>query len=181
MSDGIRAGGREIHAGTDLGSDPVTWFGGQHAFLANPYPCLVMHDGLVFPSAEHAFHAAKSADYQIRREIARLGTWQEAKRTGRQLALRPGWDQLRRPVMLQLVLDKFLRNPDLAGLLIATGQRMLLEGNWWGDTDWGAVSENHRSWSGSLPWWHHGGRVWAGYNWLGWTLMVVRDVLTLEC
>ena len=111
-------------------------------------------------------------------QIAGQPDWREAKRMGRAISLRPGWDRLRRAVMLQVVLAKFTQNPDLAAALVQTGQRPLLEGNWWGDTDWGVVREDHRAWSPDLPWWHEGGWAWSGHNWLGLALMAARDVLT---
>jgi ribA/ribD-fused uncharacterized protein len=156
----------------------ITSFTGQYRFLANPFECPVSFEGDAYSSAEHAFQAAKSLDWRVRQEIAITPGWREAKQKGRVLRLRPGWDRLRRAVMLQVVLDKFIQNPDLAGGLAETGGRFLLEGNWWGDTDWGAVREGHRKWSPDLPWWHEGGQVWAGHNWLGLTLMTVRTVLS---
>jgi len=162
---------------TSLGPVPVTAFRGEHWFLANPCACPVAFEGILYPSAEHAFQAAKTLDQDTRRGIAALADWRQAKQAGRALVLRPGWNGLRRAVMLQIVLDKFTRSPELRTRLAATGRAVLLEGNSWGDTDWGAVLSGHPAWSAELPWWHTQGAVWAGHNWLGFTLMVVRDVL----
>lgn len=160
---------------------PIVSFSGPYWFLANPCPAPVIHEGIQFPSAEHAFQAAKTLDWDLRVMIARTTDWRAAKRGGRQLPLRSGWDQLRRPVMLQVVLDKFTRNPDLGRSLVATGDRVLIEGNIWGDTGWGAVYPGDRGSEGwrRLPLWYDGaGGTLAGRNWLGWSLMTVRDVLT---
>lgn len=168
----------------DLALDSIVSFSGPYWFLANPFGCPVMHDGLLFPSAEHAFQAAKTLDWQTRQFMASL-PWREAKAHGRRLPLRPGWDRLRRAVMLQVVLDKFIRSPDLGAALAATGNRTLVEGNTWGDDQWGAVppSAVWRTAGSVLPVWHT--QDWdtqdgylVGHNWLGWTLMTVRDVLT---
>lgn len=173
----MRIGGHQ-EACTGPGPAPITSFRGEYDFLANPYLCAVWFEDKTYPSTEHAFHAAKSLDRAERDHISRLPDWRDAKRYGRQLQLRPGWDQIRRAVMLQLQLCKFTQYPDLAEALVATGPRVLVEGNWWGDTHWGAVPDGHPKWSEDLPWWHCGGKVWAGRNWLGIALMYTRDTLS---
>ena len=35
-------------------------FVGEYYFLSNFYPCSIEHDGLRYPSSEHAYQAAKS-------------------------------------------------------------------------------------------------------------------------
>lgn len=180
MNEPIRIGDREIYTGIDLGDSPITSFTGQYRFLANPWPCQVAYEDLTYPSAEHAFQAAKNHDLRYRNHVASLPDWRDAKRAGRQVQLRYDWPRVRRAVMLQVVLAKFLGTPSLGDGLVATGQCFLLEGNWWGDTDWGAVKDNHPKWTSYLPWWHHGDTTWAGNNWLGITLTFTRDVLAPE-
>lgn len=164
----------------NTGPDPVTAFRGEHAFLGNPHPCMIWFESVTYPSAEHAFHAAKSLDWAQREHIAGLPGWRAAKQYGRTVVrLRPGWDQLRCAVMFQVQLCKYVQHPDLAAALLATGNRFLLEGNWWGDTDWGAVPHGHPEWSPDLPAWHASdGTAWAGRNWLGTALMMTREMLS---
>jgi ribA/ribD-fused uncharacterized protein len=169
-----------VRAAGGLAAEPVISFRGEHAFLANPHPCVIWFENTVYPSAEHAFHGAKSLDWEERERIARLGTWQQARRMGRAIRLRPGWDQLRGAVMLQVQLCKYTQHPDLCAALLATAKRVLVEGNWHGDTDWGAVAEGHPKWSRELPWWPQAGKTWAGHNWLGVALMMTREMLALE-
>jgi len=161
-------------------ADPITSFSGPYRFLANPWACEVPFEGDLYRSAEHAFQAAKSPDPGHRAYVNSLARWQEAKEAGRKVPLRPDWERNKRAVMLQVVLAKFMHNPGLSDALTGTGQRFLLEGNWWGDTDWGAVKDNHPGWSPDLPWWHQRGGmeiIWAGHNWLGLALMTARGVL----
>lgn len=156
---------------------PVTQFRDEFRFLANPFPRPVVFEDIEYPSNEHAFQAAKTWDFGLRRRIAALPDWREAKRTGRGLARRPDWEQAKRAVMLQLTLAKYLQHGDLAAGLTGTGERLLIEGNTWGDDEWGAVQYTGQP---HLPVWRIGetNHTWlAGHNWLGWTLMVVRDVL----
>jgi ribA/ribD-fused uncharacterized protein len=111
-------------------------FSGQHAFLSNFYPlafALTDNAGIPYRTVEHAFQAAKTLDLDTRRQIAELPTPAEAKRAGRTVALRPGWDEIRVWVMGELVGEKF-DYPELGCLLLATGDAELIEGNSWGDT-----------------------------------------------
>jgi ribA/ribD-fused uncharacterized protein len=162
---------------------PVAGFYGQYRFLANPWPCQVAYEDRIYPSAEHAFQAAKNRDRGYREHIAALPAWRDAKRAGRQVQLRHDWERVKRAVMLQVVLDKFLRDPYLGDGLLATGDRVLIEGNNWGDDQWGAVpvTEVLRGTvpGRQLPVWYDGaGSSLLGHNWLGWSLMTVRNVLT---
>ena len=125
--------------------DIIDRFDGEHRFLSNFYPAQVLLDGVVYPSAEHAFQAAKTTDESLRREILCCDTPGKAKQKGRRLPLRSDWETIKISVMEKLIHDKFL-DPALRQKLIATGDAILVEGNWWGDTFWGICNkegENH--------------------------------------
>jgi len=124
--------------------------------------------------------------YQARKSLTRDGAdWVraapgpgEAKRRGRQVPCRPDWDEVKRRVMLEIVLAKFT-DPYLGARLVATRGRTLIEGNTWGDRYWGAVADTQvPPGAGLLPVWPDWqGGIWIGHNWLGRILMMVRDVL----
>ncbi len=116
---------------------PITEFQGEHRFLSNFWPAEVVHEGISYPSAEHAYQAAKTLDRAERRRIAAILDPGDAKREGRKLALRPDWETAKFTVMEHCVRDKFTRNADLAAKLLATGDAELIEGNTWGDRVWG--------------------------------------------
>ena len=121
-------------------------FNGEHRFLSNFWPSPVEMCGMVFPTVEHAYVAAKTENGDVRRRVLELATPGEAKRFGRTIELRPGWDQMKLRTMRELVRRKFRGNPDLGHMLLATGDQQLVEGNRWGDTFWGVcdgVGENH--------------------------------------
>lgn len=145
-------------------AEPITEFRGEHRFLSNFYPCRVTVDGITYPTAEHAFQAAKTLDYRERRRIADLPTPGEAKRAGRRLKLRDDWELIKGREMRKIIKAKFRRNPELAEKLLATFPRELVEGNTWGDRYWGKIFK-----SGKLH----------GYNHLGIILMAERDSLKL--
>lgn len=132
-------------------------FSGEFRFLSNFYMCDVMFDGLLYPSSEHAYVAAKTTDIDERLFIQKIVKLRDVKTYGRsELVLRPDWDNLKTYFMHSIVIDKFERNEDLRELLLATGDAYLEEGNHWGDTYWGVCDG-------------------VGSNWLGRVLMNVRE------
>jgi ribA/ribD-fused uncharacterized protein len=124
---------------------PITQFSGKHAFLSNFCPAPIWIDEMLFTSAEHAYQAAKTLDASERRKIQRLTTPSEAKRAGRTVTLRADWEEVKLDVMLDILRKKFSHTHQRQQLL-DTGDRELIEGNWWGDTFWGVCKgegENH--------------------------------------
>lgn len=95
-------------------------------------------DGLVYPTSEHAYMALKTEDLAVRHQISQLETGAAAKRFGRTIVLREGWDgALRLEAMLAVLRAKFRQNPELATKLLATGLLYLEETNDWNDVFWG--------------------------------------------
>lgn len=142
----------------------ITAFRGEHRFLSNFYPAEVRMSGMEYPTVEHAFQAAKTTDPNLRWKVRAAGTPGEAKRMGKNLELRPDWEEIKLEVMLALVRYKFTHHAELAKKLLATGNATLVEGNDWGDTFWGACRKGF-----------HGQAPLEGQNHLGLILMKVRD------
>lgn len=124
--------------------ETISSFGGKYDFLSNFYWCRIEHEGIAYPSVEHAFQAAKTHDRDERKRIASLPTPRMAKRAGRKVKLRKNWNSIRIGVMRTLLRKKF-QHPELRDKLLATGDAVLIEGNYWGDTFWGVdgEGENH--------------------------------------
>ncbi len=144
-------------------------FSGEYRWLSNFYPCSLYTIYKICPTVEHAYQAAKAESAEDAECIAGLATPGQAKRAGRIVRLRPGWnDDTKRAVMAQLIGMKFnpVLNPTLAAQLIATGDTELVEGNGWGDTFWGKT----RSAAG----------VWSGENHLGQILMNTRRTYQMQ-
>lgn len=123
----------------------ITEFQGEHRYLSNFWPAPILWDGIVFPSAEHAYQAAKTHDRTARQYMARL-TPGQAKRYGRTVDIRSDWEAIKVETMREIVALKFGTHEHLANKLLATGSAMLVEGNTWGDTFWGVCrgrGENH--------------------------------------
>ena len=120
------------------------------SFLSNFYPCEAVYDDATYPTAEHAYQAAKTTNKRKRTAIRKADTPGKAKRMGRKLTLRPHWNERHRvDVMREILWTKF-SNPDMAELLLATRDAMLLEENNWGDRFWGVVDGDGQNVLGNL-------------------------------
>ena len=67
-------------------------FQGEHRFLSNFWPVPISVRGVVYPSVESAYMACKTQDPEERKRVLACSSAAEAKRVGRTLTLRPGWD-----------------------------------------------------------------------------------------
>ena len=133
----------------------IDHFDGDYSFLSNFYPAEVAYEGVWYYTVEHAFQAAKTLDLGQREVVRKAPTPAAAKKAGRSVTLRPDWESVKVQVMEHLVRQKF-NDHDLRKALLATGNEVLVEGNYWNDTFWGVCRGK-------------------GQNHLGRILMKVRD------
>jgi ribA/ribD-fused uncharacterized protein len=120
-------------------------FKGKHRWLSNFAPAIVEHRGMVFMSVEAAYQSAKTTDLKAAARFTDMAPG-EAKAAGRNLTIRPDWDDVKCSVMEHLLRQKFTNILDYKILLLGTEDQLIVEGNWWGDTFWGVckgVGENH--------------------------------------
>lgn len=120
-------------------------FQGDYRWLSNFEPCEVCFEGILYPSTEHAYQAAKTLDRNVRMSIAMLSTPGAAKRAGKSVKSRDDWDQVKLDVMEAILRQKFIL-VRFRRLLMSTGDMEIVEGNTWGDVFWGVcngVGENH--------------------------------------
>lgn len=142
----------------------VNGFFEENRFLSNFWDSEVEYDGVVYPTVEHAFQAAKFSDPTHRKLIQEAKTPGAAKRLGqtRTVPLRKHWAEgLSTQVMAELVAKKFAHHPTLKAELLATGDAILVETNDWGDDVWGNSTTTEA----------------PGKNLLGVALMAVRSAL----
>jgi len=137
--------------------DAILEFQGEFRFLSNFYPA----EGSL--SVEHLYQGAKTFDPDERHQIYSARTPGDAKHLGRRCTVRPDWEKVKEQIMYELVKNKFSLDSDLKRRLLATGNRMLEEGNRWGDSFWGVDLRTGR-----------------GQNKLGRILMRVRRELREE-
>ena len=110
----------------------VVWYGPKHVPstkgahgtnrlrchpFENEYLCPVQHEGHTFPSAFHAYSAAKSTRDPV--EFTR-GSVRKARELGKGYMV-PGFVDARERVMRSILRSKFFRDPALARALLATG------------------------------------------------------------
>lgn len=120
-------------------------FQGEYRWLSNFHEVEVHYEGVVYPTTEHAYQAAKTLDPDERREILCAKTPGKARRLGQKVTIRPDWDDVKITIMRELNRQKF-DYPDLREKLIQTGRHHLIEGAPWGDRFWGVCEgegENH--------------------------------------
>lgn len=118
--------------------------------------------GLKFDSVEVAYMASKTEDMQIKKQISQMSPG-EAKRFSRSIQLRPDWEEVKIEVMKELLQEKFSQ-PLFKTLLAMSGEKEIVEGNWWHDQFWGSCScDKHKH----TP----------GQNMLGKLLMEIREEL----
>ena len=113
--------------------------------------------GKVWPTSEHYFQAQKFAGHLDEEEVRQAKSPMVAARMGRsrQRPLRPDWEAVKLDVMREAVRAKFTQYPDLAAILLGTGDAELVE---------------HTA---KDSYWADGGDG-SGQNWLGRILMEVR-------
>lgn len=128
----------------------IDCFDKEHAFLSNFHPVEVKLDGVIYPSVEHAYQAAKSDDLIARLRIRNCKTAGEAKRMGGKLGYdKAKWSKVKVQVMRDLLERKFT-NPELRALLVATEGHELVECNYWGDVFWGVYNGKGKNTLGKL-------------------------------
>lgn len=139
-------------------------FTGPHHLLSNFHTHPLTWNGITYPSAEHAFNAAKTLDPNEAATVTNAPTPAAAKRAGRRVTLRSEWDNhLRYQTMRDITHAKY-QDPDLHHRLLATGDALLIEGNTHHDQTWGDCRCSTHA-------------PWPGHNHLGRTLMAERSHL----
>lgn len=134
-------------------NESITSFTGKYAFLSNFY----FSNG---KTVEHFFQAAKTGDPHERLKILEARSPHEAKHLGRKATLRSDWNEVKIPIMIELLNRKF-DDPELSDMLVDTGCCLLIEGNTWHDNEWGNCIGRECI---NQP----------GHNWLGVILMSLR-------
>lgn len=115
------------------------------SFLSNFYESSVELDSIVYRNAEAAYQAMKSNDNLVRLKFINLNG-ASAKALGKRIELRKDWNDIKLDVMYKVVKNKFTQNPTLTKLLVDTNDKVIIEGNTWGDIYWGMCKgegENH--------------------------------------
>ncbi len=112
----------------------------QYRWLSNFHLAPVEFEGLIYPSTEHAYQAAKIDDTSVREMIRDLPEPKDAKKASHWLTPPENWQTVRKFQVMETVLREKFKHADLALKLLATGDEELIEGNTWHDNSWGNCS-----------------------------------------
>lgn len=115
----------------------ISSFRGCYRFLSNFYQYPFEYKGLTYPNAEAAFQAQKCMNEADKVKYTLVKNPVVAKRMGKKEPDLPAdWESLSVEIMKDILKAKF-SVPELAKMLIATGDDYLEEGNRWHDNKWG--------------------------------------------
>jgi hypothetical protein len=120
--------------------EAILGFTRENRWLSNFEAADVVYEGETYRTVEHGYMAAKTLDPSIRQQIQALATPGEARRLGKSIQLRNGWDMMRLEVMEQLNRQKWTLHEHLRSKLLDTGDAYLEETNWWHDNFWGVCT-----------------------------------------
>lgn len=112
-------------------------FEGPWDCLSNSHPSPIALDGMVYPTVENAFQAAKTFDTGKRDLFTKCAPIY-ANKMGRSLVLRSDWTRVKKDIMEELLRKKFVPGSKLAERLLSTEGAYLCEGNTQHDNYWGA-------------------------------------------
>jgi ribA/ribD-fused uncharacterized protein len=141
-------------------------FCGEFEFLSNFSPSPVEYKGHIYPSIEVAFQSAKcynEVDAGLFKKFKTHFDSGKAKRLGRQINLRPDWENIKLDIMFDLLCKKF-QIPSLRQQLLTTGDMEITEFNQWHDITFGVCTCNRCSKK-------------EAKNILGKMLMEIRDLI----
>ena len=141
--------------------DKISQFQGEYKWLSNFWPCSVLLHGRTYQSVEHAYQASKSNDpiwYDTCSDPdIKAGQIKRLSKSISSQNLWKDWEDIKRPIMLSLLIQKFQSEP-FRSQLLNTGDILIEEGNTWGDKFWGIDLKTGN-----------------GENYLGQYIMFIRD------
>lgn len=117
----------------------VKGFFGDYRWLSNFEPANCYYMGIMYPSSENAYQAAKLKPHERQKLVECTPAqskklWKKLERMDDSEA---SWNGRRENVMAQILFSKFLVNENLRLKLLDTGDKYLEESNHWKDTFWG--------------------------------------------
>lgn len=137
-------------------------FRGEYAWLSNFYAVKIILLDVEYASVEHAYMSAKSDDPEWKFYCQNTIEAGKVKTASRQIKIKDNWEDIKINVMFECLIKKFEQEP-FRTKLIETGDKFIMEGNWWGDEFWGVNLKNNK-----------------GKNYLGKLITTIRNNLKNE-
>ncbi len=126
----------DVFEGVVHNEKKIGGFVGDYRWLSNFFMCRVEWEGRVYTSSEAAYQSGKYPPAE--RDVFTTLDPDPAKKLSRTKPYDTAvWEARKERTMKEVLWAKFSQNPDLAKKLLATGDRVLEETNWWGDKIWG--------------------------------------------
>ena len=127
--------------------DILTFTTEEYRWLSNMTRVNIHHKGLCYPSTENFYQAMKYCDRETRLHISKLSPFASKKYSREWCITNENFDSMKLEIMLYAQRKKYQEEP-FRSMLLATGECLLEEGNWWGDKFWGVdiktrEGENH--------------------------------------
>lgn len=142
--------------------DILTFTTPEHRWLSNMTYVNIEYGGIIYPSTENFYQAMKYKEKEVRTLVATLKP-NESKaysRANKMTSL--VFEEKKLQIMEYAQKRKYSQEP-FKSKLLATGEVLLEEGNWWGDKFWGVDIKTRQ-----------------GENHLGKIIMKIRDQLKQE-
>lgn len=121
----------------------IAGYHGRYRFLSNFYrgiePIRVVYQDTEFyvPTSEHGYQTEKTIELRQKLWIAVQETPGRAKRAGRKVTLRGGWDEREAIRMMEKWVDLKFSQRIMREYLLSTGNKILVEVNSHNDQFWG--------------------------------------------
>lgn len=129
--------------------DSILGLFGKYRPLSNFHDAAVTVAGRTYRCSEAAYMAEKTDNY-TEKNILTNCRGKEAKSYGQSVTLKPNWDEFKIFAMQKVIRCKFYQNAELTELLLSTGNKTIVESNWWGDKFWGVCGGEGRNWLGII-------------------------------
>lgn len=117
----------------------IPYYETSHFAFHNFSAHAIEYNGLVYPTAEHAFHAMKFEDETLREQIRTAPSPIAAFRLGKKLKpqRRTDWDEVKVTTLTDIIRHKVRQNEDVKEALLASGDEEIVEVNpndgFWGN------------------------------------------------
>lgn len=115
--------------------DKIKQFKNEYRWLSNFAVCRIKIGDFIYNSTEAAYQSEKSDDinWKIFCRDNRAGV---VKKKSREITLTNDWN-MRKVNVMRIITDQKYNQTPYKEMLIATGERIIEEGNTWNDTFWG--------------------------------------------
>lgn len=124
-----------------LDTDTHVFFYEQDFYVLSNFSAFqIIWYGWIFPTSEHAYHweKFKDTDFKIAKRILDARSAHEAFKLAEKYKefRRPDWDDVKREIMKEILIEKVDQHEYVKRKLIDTGDRALVEDSW-RDSVWG--------------------------------------------